>query len=333
MDNYVITLVKNDGTSQDITKISGGLSWKDNIDTLGMELFFDVARNIEDKYMKGYDIVEIGDKVILMNNDKEIFRGIIVDLETERYRKSITALDYAFYLNKSKTIIQFNKIPGNEVITKLCSEFNVPIGNITSIPTLITKIYKEETISDIIKDVLNIATNETGIKYRLESRGGKIFVEKYTDLIIKPRFKPATNIGSIDVMKAIGGISKSESIVDMKNSILITSSDEKSSRIIAKVKDDDNISKFGLLQEVESVDDKEMADAQGIAKNKLKELNRVGEDISIGPLLGDDNVRSGRILEIDNDMFNLKGQYLVKDCTHNYHNRIHTMNITVEKVV
>lgn len=333
MDNYIITLVKNNGNNKDITGVSGNLSWKDNVDTLGMELNFDAARNIDDKYMKGYDIIEIGDKVILNNNDKEIFRGIIVDLGTERYRKSITAFDYAFYLNKSKTIMQFNKVPGNEVITKLCNEFNVPIGNITSIPTLITKIYKEETISDIIKDVLNHATNETGIKYRLESREGKIFVEKYTDLIIKPKFKPAKNIGKIDVLKAIGGISKSESIADMKNSILITSSNEKSSRIIAKSKDDDNISKFGLLQEVESVDDKEMADAQNIANNKLKELNRIGEDISIGPLLGDDDVRSGRILEIDNDMFNLKGQYLVKDCTHQYHNRIHTMDITVEKVI
>ena len=119
----------------------------------------------------------------------------------------------------------------------------------------------------------------------------------------------------------------------MRNSILISSGDEKSNRIIAKAADESNISKFGLLQEVESVDDKEMGDAQNIANNRLKELNRVGENISVGPLLGDDNVRSGRILEIDNDMYKLKGQYLVKDCTHNYHNRIHTMGITIEKVI
>lgn len=333
MDNYIITLIKNSGGSSDITKFCGNLSWKDNIDTLGMELNFDVARNSEDKYMKVYDVVGIGDKLILTNKDKEVFRGIIVDLGTEYFTKSISAFDYAFYLNKSKTIIQFNKVPGHEVITKLCNEFNVPIGNITSIPTLITKIYKEETISDIIKDVLEQATKATGIKYRLESREGKIYVERYTDLIISPKFKPARNIASIDVMKVIGGISKSESIADMKNSILISSNNEESSRIVATAKDDENIAKFGLLQEVESIDDEDMGQATNIANNKLKELNRVGEDISIGPLLGDDDVRSGRILEIENEMFGLSGQYLVKDCTHNYHNRIHTMDITVEKVI
>ncbi len=69
-----------------------------------------------------------------------------------------------------------------------------------------------------------------------------------------------------------------------------------------------------------------------IAQNKLKELNKVNEDISI-TVLGDDNVRAGRILEIDNDIFKLKGQYLVKDCTHMYQNRTHTMDLTLEKVI
>lgn len=332
MDNYIITLIKNNGISSDITEFSGNLSWKDNIDTLGMELNVDVARNTEDRLMIGYDLVEVGDKITLFNNVKEIFRGIIVDLGTGRYIKPIISYDYAFYLNQSKTVVQFNKVAASEVISKLCNEFGVPIGNITGIPTLITKIYKEETISDIIKDVLEQATNDTGIKYRLESREGKIFVEKYTDLIIRPKIKLAENLSEMDVLKAIGGINKNESINDMRNSILITSSDEKSNRIIASATDGSNISKFGLLQEVQSVDEKKMGEAQSIAENKLKELNRVGENISLGPLLGDDDVRSGRILEIDNDMFDLHGQYLVKDCTHYYHNRIRTMDITIEKV-
>lgn len=333
MDNYIITLIKNNGKNADITSFCGNLSWKDSIDTLGMELNFDTARNTEDNLMAPYDIVEVGDKVILTNGDKEIFRGIIIDLGTERFAKSITAFDYAFYLNQSKTIVQFNKVSGSQVITKLCKDFNVPTGTITSIPTPITKIYKEETISDIIKDVLEQATKKMGIKYRLESREGKIFVEKYTDLVIRPAFKPAPNVGGLDVMKFIGGISKSESIADMRNSILVTSNNEKSSKVVAKATDSNNISKFGLLQDIETVDDETVGEASNIANNKLKELNKIGEDISIGPLLGDDNVRSGRILEVDNDIFDLKGQYLVKECTHNYQNRIHIMNVTVEQVI
>lgn len=332
MDNYTLFLIKDDKKQINITNLCGNLSWKDSIDTLGMELNVDVARNTDDKYIKGYDLAEVGDKIVLLNNDKEIFRGIIVDLGTERYSKSITAFDYAFYLNQSRTIIQFNKVRADEAIKQLCSKFNVPIGNIASISTVITKIYKDNTIADIIRDILKQATNELGIKYRLEMRAGKLYIEKYTDLIIKPLFKPAMNVVEFNPLEAIGSISKTESIADMRNSILISSSDEKSSRVVAVAKDNKSISKFGLLQEVESVDDKDIAKAKIIAQNKLKELNRIGEDISI-ELLGDDNVRAGRILEVNNDMFKLQGQYLVKDCTHTYQNRIHKMNLTLGKVI
>lgn len=323
--SYKIILIKNNGSKKEITTISGSLSWKDSIDTLGREISFNVARR--------NDEVVIGDKVAMFNGSLELFRGIIVDLGTEKYIKSITAFDYAFYLNKSKIIIQYNKSRADNAIKTLCTRFKVPIGKISNIPTLITKIYKDDTVSDIIKDILDQVKNINGIKYSLEMREGKLYIDKYTDLIVKPIFKPAGSRYTIDVLKNIGGISKSESISDMKNSILISSGDEKSSRVVATAQDTKNIYKFGLLQDVESVDDKDIAKAKNIAKNKLKELNKIGEDISIGPLLGDDKVRAGRILELDNNIFGLKGKYLVKDCIHNYHNSFHTMNVTVEKVI
>lgn len=332
MNNYTLFLIKDKDVKKDITNLCGDLTWRDSLDTLGMELNVDISRNINDIYMSRHDQVEVGDKILLLNNVREIFRGIIVDLGTHVYSKPIVSYDYAYYLNKSKTIIQFHKIRADEAIKQLCNRFNVPIGNITNIPTLITKIYKEDTVADIIRDILRLASNELGIKYRLEMREGKLFIEKYLDLIIKPIFKPAVNLSSFNVLNAIGDISKSESIADMRNSILISSGDEKSSKIYAEIKDHANIAKFGLLQEVESVDDKDIAQAKNIAKNKLKELNRVGQIISLD-LLGDDNVRSGRILEIDNDMFDMKGKYLVRECTHSLQNSIHKMSVTVEKVI
>ncbi|QEK12575.1 hypothetical protein FQB35_09690 [Crassaminicella thermophila] len=332
MDNYTVLIIKDNSQRFNITQLCSNLNWRDSLETLGMEFSFDVARNIEDKYMVNWDLVEIGDKVIFANNNVEIFRGIITDLLTERYKKSVTAFDYAFYLNQSRIIIQFRKTSATDAIKQLCSKFNVPIGNVTNISTQITKIYKDKTVAEIIKDILEQATNELNIKYRLEMRKGKLYIEKYTDLIVKPTFQPASNITSFNIFDAIGNISKTESIRDMRNSILITSSDEKSSRVIATAKDDKNIAKFGLLQDVESVDNKDIAQAQNIARNKLKELNKVNEDITL-ELLGDDKVRSGRILEINNDSFGLNGQYLVKDCTHTYNNSIHKMNITVEKVI
>lgn len=330
VDNYTLYLCRKT-RNINITDICGNLTWQDSIDTLGMQLSFDIARNRDDRYMVGCDIVNIGDNTLLTNNGNEVTRGIITDVTWERYKKSITAFDYAFYLNQSKIVKQLYKAKADEAITGLCNKFGVPVGKITPISTLITKIYKDNTIAEIIKDILKQATQELGIEYRLEMRQGKLYIEPYTDLIVKATYKPASNIAPFDVTKAIGSISKIQSIQDMRNSVVVTSQDEKSKRIYAEEKDTNNIVKYGLLQDVLTVDQKDSAQAHNIARNKLKKLNRVKEDISI-ELLGSDNVRAGRILEIENNNFGMQGQYLVKQCTHTYQNSIHKMSLNLDKV-
>ena len=330
MDNYNIFLIKK-ASQLNITPICANLSWGDSLDTLGMQFNFDIARSTQDRYLRIYDVAEIGDKIVLKNNDIELFRGITVDLSTEISKKVITAFDYAFYLNQSKVIIQFNKIIADVAIKQLCSKFNIPIGNITSIPTIISKIYNGQTVSDIIKDILDQVTKETGMKFRLEMREGKLYIEKYEDLLVEATFKPAANIQKFSVFNAIGNISKSESIQEMRNRIQISSGDERSSKVIASADDPESIAAYGLLQEVESIDNKDIAQARNVANNRLKELNRIKQNITLD-LLGDDKIRSGRIVTVNNDQFGLSGNYLVKECTHTYHNSIRKMNITIEKV-
>lgn len=327
IDDYSVFLIR-DSKTYNITALCGDLSWRDSIDTLGME--FNFSTGYTDARFFPKLVVQLGDLIVLSNNGSEVFRGIVTDENIDgRFNRSFTAFDFAFYLNKSRTIIQFNKMRADNAIKELCGKFNIPIGNITAIPTLISKIYKDATIADIIDDILEQTTKEKGIKYRKEMRTGKFYIEKYSDLIVKGLFKPASNIQAFDVTKAIGSISRSRSIADMKNSILIVSGEEKSTRVAAKAEDAASIKKYGLLQDIESVDSKNIAQARNIAKNKLAELNKIAEDTSI-ELLGADSVRAGRILEITEPITGLSGKYLVKECTHTYSNRIHKMNLTIE---
>ena len=85
MDNYTLFLIKDNKAKHNITNLISNLSWSDNIDTLGTQLSFDFTRNREDSFLVKKDLVETGDKLILTNNNKEIFRGIITDLDWSRY--------------------------------------------------------------------------------------------------------------------------------------------------------------------------------------------------------------------------------------------------------
>ena len=331
MDNYSLILAKNSGMSYNITKLISNLNWSDDLETLGTKLNFDFARNMNDKYMSRFDIAECGDKIVLSNGTNEVFRGIITDLDWSKYGKGVTCFDYAFYLNQSKTVKQFYKIQASKAITELCKLFNVPVGKIEVMNTRITKIYKDKTIAEIIKDIIQQVEHETGVKYRLETRAGKVYVIKYYEISINPTFQPSENIPSFKILNAIGDISKSESIQDMRNSILVTSDDEKSTKINATEKDQKNIDTYGLLQEVMTVDKKDESQARQIAKNKLKELNKIQKDITVN-LLGNDEFRAGRILSIENALFSLSGKYLIKSSNHSVNGSIHKCSVTLSEV-
>jgi len=331
MDKYNIILIKNTGMSYNITKMVGALSWSDDLETLGTKLNFDIARNLDDKYLANYDIINVGDKILLNNNSEEIFRGIITNVSYAKNSKSISCFDYAFYLNQSKTVSQFYKISADKAISELCAKFNVPIGKIESMNTKINKIYKENTIAEIIKDIIQQVERESGIKYRLEMRNGKLYIIKYYEITINPVFQQSEKLNGINSLSALGDISKEENIQEMRNSILVASDDEKSSKIIATVKDQSSIETYGLLQDVINVDKKNESQAKQIANNKLKELNRISEDINI-EVLGNDAFRAGRIIVINNPAYKLSGKYLIQSVTHNYTNSIHRCSLTVKGV-
>jgi hypothetical protein len=302
------------GKRFDITDLVGGLTWSDSIDTLGMQMDFDLAFSDMPQFPK--NVLSVGDIVLLNNGTKEIFRGIAVAEERQgRSSRHFTCFDFAFYLNKSKTIIQFNKVKASEAIQKLLQKFNVK-SNITNIPTIIKKIYKEDVVSDIIKDILDQATKQTGHKYRMEMRAGTLVIERQSNLMVTAE------------VNAISNPTRKLSIEEMKNSILIVSGDENSTKIFTEVKDQRNISKYGLLQEIQSIDKKDKAQAKNIANNLLKELNKIFEENSI-ELLGNDNVRAGRVLNLNEKVTGMVGNYLITSCTHTINQGIHKMSLNL----
>ncbi|MEK5171822.1 hypothetical protein NST63_01010 [Heyndrickxia sp. FSL W8-0496] len=320
---HELWLVKG-GTMTNITPIIGSISWKSNIDELGDQIDFDIAYN--DSRFHPKNPCDLGDMVILKNGDYEITRSIIVD-ETKQGRDPITytSYDFAFYLNKSNAVYQFNKITADQAIKKICKDFNVPIGKIVSMPTKINKIFNDKKVSDIIKEIIGMAEQKQGIKYLMEMRQGKLFIEKQSDLIIKGTFKLAKNLSEVDVTAAISNPSKKRSITDMINSIQIVSND----KLILTKENSSLVNKYGKLQKVVSLDQDEKRSASQIAQNELKQLAKIVEETSI-ELLGDDRVKSGRLLQLKEPITGIVGTYLIKDVGHTISGGFHKMSLGLE---
>ncbi|KQX69225.1 XkdQ/YqbQ family protein [Paenibacillus sp. Root444D2] len=322
---HQLILVKN-GERKNITQLVGNLSWSSNIDALGVELSFDYAYN-DTFYFAEWDIVEIGDHILLANNNGDILhRFVVISPDVNgRFSKGFNCFDYAWYLNENETVIQFKNINASNAIRKLLDKFNIK-HVVTDISTLINKIYKDEAISDIIKDVLEQAEKETGNKYRMEMNIDTLSVQKQTDLIINPMVRLSENSAPFPVTAAISNPSRKTSIDGMKNRVIVVSSGDDNVNILIERSDDENIAKYGLLTEVVTVDEKNESQARNIAKNTLADLNRIKEDISLG-LLGHDDIRAGRILELNEPITGIVGQYVIKSANHSESNGIHKVSV------
>jgi hypothetical protein len=309
-----------------ITPLIGTISWRSNKDELGDELSFDIAFN-DTKYFP-VNPCDLGDVVVLKNNE-EITRVVLVE-ENKSGRSPIgySGFDYAFYLNKSNAIYQFNKMAADQCIKKILGDFNVPVGNITSMPTKIDKIFPNNKVSDIIKKIIEMVEQSQGQKYLMEMRQGKLFIEKQKDLIVKGTFKLFDNGATHDVTSAISNPSKRRSIADMINSIQVVGNNDK---LVLTKEDSALVSKYGKLQKVVQLDQKEKLTAQQIAQNELNALAKVIEETSV-ELLGDDRVRAGRLFELNEPITGIKGTFLIKDVKHTIVNGIHRMTPNLEVI-
>lgn len=311
-------IVIQEGKQIDISAFCGNVTRTDNIDSLGVELDFDyVNNNVYDSYT-WFTVLRTGNTILLYDADELIFQGQIITLSRNSVSSySVKCFDNAFYLNKNQTKIQFTNLDVKSCIEKLCQQEYLPCKVDCDIPTKVTKIYNGETIANVIDDLLKQATNDTGLKYRREYNYGSLYVNAMNNLKMIWKSKPLVSDFSYD-----------ESIDNLANRVVVISSSEKSTTVYAEAKNDASIKMYGQYTHYEKVDDKKQGQAQKIAETKLKELSKTFEKATV-TLLGDNYIRSGRIIKFEQPEIGLYGEYLVEHCTHNYSGSLHTMDCEV----
>ena len=317
-------IIKN----KDVSDIIGNLTWRDTVDTLGVEVEFELPVNRYDKDFEFLYDITLGDHIQILNDKGETLVQAIIVTETPNGKiTNFTAYDMAWYLNKSTVIKQFKKMIGNDCVKSLCKEIGIKV-EVSGLDTKIDKIYKDKSISDVIKDIIEQCSQFNSKKFFIEFDNGTLKIMPYKKIKVFGRFEIQKD-KFININENIGGVSLTKSIVDMKNSVLVITENKGAIRTIGEEQDSKSIEKYGKLQEVVTLDEKEFSKANLVAKNELKKLNKITEDFSID-VLGDDNVKSGRVIDIDLPLFNLKGEYLIKESNHTISNHIHKVSLKLE---
>lgn len=319
---HELWLIK-EASMTNITPLTGSISWRSNIDELGDEISFTIAFNDTDFFPK--NPCDIGD-IVMLKNGEEITRAVIVE-ETRNGRSPVqyTAFDYAFYLNKSTAIYQFNKMSIDAAIKKILGDFGMEIGSIASMSTQIDKIFNNTKVSEIIKELIDTHQQASSIEYLMEMRQGKLYIEEKGNLTITGTFDLADNFVGYNVAHAISNPSRKRSITDMINAIQVVGNDDK---LLTEKMDSAKVEKYGKLQKVVQLDQNETKSAAQVAQNELKALSKVFEENSV-ELPGNDQFRSGRLFSIEEPIIGLSGTYLITDVDHTISNGIHKMRLSL----
>lgn len=290
----------------DIIKDCDNITWNNDSDSLGTQLSFDSIKEIP-----------VGTVVQLFNDDNEIFRGIALKPIQKRWTWSYTCQDYSFYLKSKIPIKQFNGVAASEAIKTLLDEAYLTY-NIVDIPTSIKQFYINRGRSDIIDDILDQSTKDQGISYFKEIQGNILYIYNTDELKINPK---------VILPKEINVESSME---NMKNRVYVISGNNDKTIIQATAEDSSKQWFYGILTDVLTVDDKNLAQAQNIANNALSNSNKVEyqSTFEIIAIEDGDTIKANRMIYL-NAGSRLSGYYKIKNAQHTLTKGMHKVNITI----
>jgi hypothetical protein len=266
--------------------------------------------------------IELGNEIRLISDGTELFRGVIFSKDVNaKGQTQITAYDEAVYLAKNEDTDKYIEMTASQILQKICNDFGIPMGQIDDTGYVIPRlIMRDKTLWDIIVTALTITKDQIGKRYFLYASEGKLNLLYRAEQVAKWILEDRT---------AITDASYSQSIEETKNQIKIVGQDENKQPVLAIVKDDDLVTRFGVLQMVQSADPQmKQDDINQMAEQLLLDHGKIKDEARISAI-GIDDIYAGKAVYIFERMTEIMGAYYVSTDEHVWENGNHTMSLTL----
>ncbi len=266
----------------------------------------EVSRKIEIQLINPITI-NCGDNIIFYEDSTELFRGHVFVKNKTQSQKVLnnTTYDSLIYLKNSTGTYNFKNITPEGITKKLCSDFNIPIGNVASTNINCKFLFKEKSIYTIMMTAYTKVENITGCKYIPIMQHGKL------NIIIKGAKVISYNSNYITDTQ------NTESIENMVNRI--KAYDDKGN-YIGMIENTDWIKRFGVLQSVQTIQNKNVRSLKNMLKGIEKTVSMDG--------IGNVNCITGNAIKIK-VANGISGLFFIDADTHTWSNGVHTMQLTL----
>jgi hypothetical protein len=309
--NIVIN-TKSSGKTYEISELVTKISFDDKLN--------DGCSKLDFSYINDDLIIENGDEV-LFEYETIAFVGRVFKVSRDSKKEiSVTVYDQLRYA-KGKDYLSSTNDTVSSLTKKMCLHFNFNQGTIVDTGYVLkSQVFDNQTWLDIVYSGISETLTNKSKWYVLRDEGGSVALRDMEDLTINLVLGDQSLCYDYSHEKSIDD--------EFYNQIMILSkggSDSGSEFICSK--EEKLISKYGLLQYYEAMDNSNSSKAKAKADALLSLYNGEKQTLSLD-CLGDSRVRAGNSLYFQLEDLNFVNKMIVKSVTHDFL-PVHVMKLEV----
>ncbi len=299
MELYII----NTKGSTNITNITTEVTLTGEYRSCCRELEFGILDNIN---------TSLGDTVRLVENNRTMFYGIVwsKNKRSDDQVVNINCKDYGIYLKKNTNTYKFRNIAADDIVKKICSDFNIHLGKVSTTGVRINRNFINCNLYDIIMTAYTLSNN--GKKYFTVFEENKFNVLEKGQLVSNHITQQSNLISS----------SVSESLDDVINRVDIYNNKDK---IIKSIRNDNSIKMYGILNDYIKLSKDDKTDYNKKAQEKIKNPEK---KITVTNF-GDVTFMTGYGVIVQEPITGLYCTFFIDEDTHIWRNGLYTNKLVL----
>ena len=294
---------------KDVAGYLGDFSIEDSLENLYISVNFTLPYTVVKKYS-----LKEGQKIVIDSDDFK-FTGVCLKFsDSDNDVCSFMAVDYSWYLSVYEDTVQANGTASSiikTIINNFDSKFNFKDISDSSFNVKIKKLWYNQSLESIIKEVISEVTSKSGKNFYFINHNNS--------------FKIVQNLGSITLnLKYMTNLSREFDITNIKNQIKVfAASDTKLTSKPVYVKDSTSVSEIGTIQKTLKIKSKSEATAKKEGSNLLKLTKNRSKVVSF-TIPGNLKIRSGYTTTINST------EYIIKKIKHDVKSGVFSTEISLE---
>ena len=264
-----------------------------------------------------------GDAVKLSVDGTDVFYGFVFTKSRSGktpYVIDVTVYDQLRYFKNKDSLTYANK-KANEVVKMIAEDFKLNVGTLVDTGYVIeSRTEDNTTLFDMVQNALDETLKAKTKLYVLYDDVGKLMLQDVENMKLEIVID-ADTIGEYSYSSTID----SQTYNQVKVSVQSTGDSSNSGTFV--VKDSSSISKWGLLQYTDTVQDSTSGAAK--AEALLKLYNTKTRTLSVSDALGDIRVRGGSLVIVKLELgdINVQNYMMVESVTHKFKQGQHLMDL------